>query len=102
MLERQKTLDEVNKLYNKIHELQVLFDNALSQLNEREWTPCSERLPKKSDDYLTTTSFDLGKTEPAREVYKNYFCAASQKWLTDDEDVIAWMPLPKPWKGKNE
>ena len=97
MLERRKMLDEVNVLYNKINELQVLLDHALNQLNESEWIPCSEGLPKKSDDYLTTTSFDLGKTEPTKEVYKNYFCAVSQKWLTDDEDVIAWMPLPKPY-----
>lgn len=68
----------------------------------RNWIPCSERLPKESDDYLVTTLFDIGDKEPAREVKKNYFSVLSKKWLYENDIVIAWMPLVKPYQPEME
>lgn len=68
---------------------------------EQKWIPCSERLPKKSGDYLVTISFDISG-EPVKEVYKNYFSVLSQKWLYYGEYVKAWIPLPESYKGENE
>lgn len=54
-----------------------------------QWIPCSERLPEEGGYYLTTTMY--------QEVYCDY-------WNGDNFDrtemVIAWMPLPEPWKGE--
>lgn len=63
-----------------------------------EWIPVSERLPKEGGDYLTTNVVEIiaGK-EPAREVRKNFFCIYSKKWLYENDEVIAWMPLPKAY-----
>lgn len=66
----------------------------------QRWIPVNERLPKKGGDYLITTSFDIGTKETVREVYKDFFCVLSQKWLNHDEDAIAWQPLPKPYEEK--
>ena len=68
------------------------------------WIPVSERLPEEGGDYLTTISFDIGDEEPVREVYKNFFCILSKKWLyrEHDEYVTAWMPLPEPYKEESE
>ncbi len=75
----------------------------LEQLREQtRWTPVSERLPKEGGDYLITISLDIGAKEPIREVYKDFFCVLSQKWLYHDEDVIAWMPLPIHYKTESE
>ena len=51
------------------------------------WIPISEMCPKKNGYYLTTT------------IYKQVYC----DYWTDDrfdrtETVIAWMPLPRPFK----
>ena len=73
-----------------------------SNPEQPKWIPVSKELPEKGGDYLVTISFDIGAEEPVREVYKGFFCALSQKWLNRDEDVIAWMPLPKPYREVEE
>ena len=77
-------------------EIEEIID-ALEQ--EPTWTPVSKELPKKGGDYLVTISFDVGAEEPVREVYKGFFCELSQKWLHNDDNIIAWMPLPQTYKA---
>lgn len=63
------------------------------------WIPCSERLPDKpifgEDSYLVQNSV-------IRTPYTAYW--TGEKWI-DDYDaeilgIIAYMPLPEPYKGK--
>ena len=53
------------------------------------WIPCCTALPKENGYYLTTTMYNA--------VCLDY-------WNTDNFDrteiVLAWMPLPTPWKGE--
>lgn len=64
---------------------------------EAGWIPCSERLPEKDDLVLATVWNDVviawrnryGGWESAEDVYEK-------------GDVIAWMPLPKPYKGGDD
>ena len=67
------------------------------------WIPVSERMPEVDDEYIitirerwgedeewdyeTTTAFYSGKWSPSYDVDEG------QEW-----EVIAWMPLPKPYK----
>ena len=55
---------------------------------EQRWIPVSEMCPKKNGYYLTTTIY--------KQVHHDY-------WIDDrfdrTETVIAWMPLPEPYKG---
>ena len=55
---------------------------------EQRWIPCGERLPEERGFYLTTTK--------DKAVYCDY-------WNEDNFDrtemVIAWMPLPEPYRG---
>ena len=66
---------------------------------DAEWIPCSERLPKVGENVLFTT-----------DIYGGYVAEgdrrADGKWwqyrwnsLLQNEEVTAWMPLPKPYKG---
>lgn len=66
------------------------------------WIPVSERLPEKAGGYLVTSSINLGEKSPVREIYIDYFCKSSRKWLYEGEDVIAWKPLPEPYKAEME
>lgn len=54
---------------------------------EQPWIPCSERLPEERGFYLTTTK--------DKAVYCDH-------WNGDNFDrteiVIAWMPLPEPYR----
>lgn len=64
------------------------------------WIPCSERLPSEKDGIVLVTT--LGDVRTAR--YSEF----SGTWYFGDmcavggEDPIAWMPLPKPYKGGGE
>ena len=59
-----------------------------------QWIPVSERLPEKQMDVIVTVSFDDSIFTDSDE-WRNEFCAYGKY-------VVAWMPLPEPWKGKEE
>lgn len=62
---------------------------------EPRWIPCSERLPTTKDDYIITVK-DKSLT------WTDYveWSADYHWWEYDDDMVIAWMPLPEPYKGE--
>ena len=59
-----------------------------SRPQEPHWIPVSERLPEERGYYLTTTK--------TGEVYCDYW---DEDNFNRTELVIAWMPLPEPYKG---
>jgi hypothetical protein len=77
--------------------------NQLAEEYKGGWIPCSERLPNK-DEYLKhngrfivtdgnrtyVTHFDIYETQKFGVPQLNGFC--------EDNKVIAWMPLPAPYK----
>ena len=69
-----------------------------------EWIPCSERLPIKSGDYLCTIPLD--EVDTYTEVltfHKGRFYEDDDEWgTTYHDDVLAWQPLPKPYKGGDD
>lgn len=73
-------------------------NGAIELLEQTRWIPCSERLPEEGGDYLVTICYDLLGKGTVREVRRNFFCILSKKWLYEGDDVIAWMPLPEPYK----
>lgn len=75
-----------------------------------EWIPISERLPNERGEYLVTVTFEgdtyveclhYGKPMMAnREVKGECFYDSDDEWgdVVYDTEVIAWMPLPKPYE----
>lgn len=66
---------------------------------ENGWIPVSERLPKKCEDVLTSVKFTgcLGRYGTFKKIgHIDYY----GKWSGDCSggEVIAWMPLPEPYK----
>ena len=60
----------------------------------QQWIPCSERLPKNDKDVLITC--ECGDVEVGwYDGEWNGECC-----VYDDDDIIAWMPLPEPWNGE--
>lgn len=78
---------------------------AIKALEEPQWISCSERLPKDGRQvlvYARSTHYALAKYDEMREADGTY----KKQWVTFDawkpfytiKEVLAWMPLPEPWK----
>ncbi len=78
-----------------------MFENAIDEaptIEMPQWTPCSERLPKRDGDYLVTFHHKW----PDRE-YKTVEVEKFRSGGFDENlymKVVAWMPKPKPWEGE--
>lgn len=80
---------------------------------EREksrWIPVSERLPvlkgtyKISDDVLITNGYEIDMgylVERTGKIFWHYYGSEYEVGIKDeDNDAIAWMPLPEPYKAE--
>lgn len=69
-----------------------------------EWIPVSERLPNESDDYLCTIPLDANETyTEVLTFHKGRFYEDDYEWgATYHDDVLAWMPMPTPYKGGDD
>ena len=69
-----------------------------------KWIPCSERLPKYGKNVLITN--DKGNVSYGKfrgvEFWREDGDAHWQWKHNTIEHVLAWMPLPDPWKGEDE
>ena len=74
----------------------------------QKWIPCSERLPEPNrHDALNVDVYYLAQTEFGDMIVASYNEShEGTKWweliysyrIFDDE-IVAWMPLPEPYKG---
>ena len=60
---------------------------------EMNWIPCSERLPEVGKSVLVTITLPDGQ----RECYVSKW-VGDKWWDASRFEVIAWMPLPEPYK----
>lgn len=70
------------------------MDILISMVNEK-WIPCSERLPDDGEEYLVTVQCDGHSIVDIDQCF-------SYGWDDYGADVIAWMPLPKPYQEDNQ
>lgn len=90
-------------VYDEIEEIQ-----ALPSAQPMRWIPCKERLPEIGDTYIVT-----GIQKDAHEKEWHYFVDVASShgdyiddywdtfndWIEGQEThIIAWMPLPEPYK----
>ena len=94
---------------------QIIHD-ALSAEAVKGWIPCYERLPSKEGRYMIThkafsdmTFIDLfyyGKPSMPNCKVKGWcWYRSDDEWgdvVYDDKDILAWQPLPTPYKGSEE
>ena len=79
-------------------------DGCPPTIEPMQWIPCSERLPKY-DDWKIITILDESGDTPSKYTDFGWYLEAASCWIVDAEqrtDVIAWMPLPKPWNGADD
>lgn len=73
-----------------------------SELKEKtRWIPVTEKLPEKECDCLVTV-----RDRYTEVVSCSYYPDMRSKWFLDGggdaKNVIAWMPLPEPYKLESE
>ena len=67
-----------------------------------EWIPCSERLPEKVGRYLITAVWKDGEFEKHsvyNAVYESDNLWHGEGYKLVPYKLIAWQPLPEPYKG---
>lgn len=81
-----------------------ILNNIPSAEPERRWIPVTERLPKKENKsywVFTDTKYQC----ECRWTNNIYGIGESNDWgwkifdIPQYTKVIAWMPLPEPWRG---
>ena len=93
-----KAVDDEIKEKSKADFMALCADESSSE-KPNKWIPVSERLPEIHQDViLSLRSLDIeigfrAETEPYFYCYGRYI---------DPENVLAWQPLPEPYKEESE
>lgn len=89
-------------LKSQLHPADILdqIDRELTIEPEPQWIPCSERLPMMSG-YVLTYRPTMGMRMLV-DSYEGYYGEDDiewhEGWVYGGDKVIAWMPLPEPYK----
>lgn len=106
LIERQAAIDAHYEYCNKhpdagfpVWSLKIL-EYLPSAQPEQHWIPCSERLPKKNGFYLCATKDCITILE---FIEGNPHYHEEPSFVSDvlgkcNSYVVAWMPLPEPYK----
>lgn len=70
---------------------------------EREWITVSEGLPDENARVLTTVYIRKTKRVRSGSYYRELFINDNgDTWEKDDKHILAWMPLPEPYKAMED
>ena len=81
-------------------ETESAFDDGYRQAMQDRWIPVSERLPEKDGEYLCTTVYGNVTDIWIDTFYKGEWTRPAD--VEFDYEIIAWQPLPDPWKGDKD
>lgn len=98
--------DEMTVLDNLLFRFwQMGWLDRLEQTERKpgEWIPCGERLPEENGQYLITVKYE--HVDDYEDIYSEHGEWVDGKWdmfsfghCGKVENIIAWMPLPSPYK----
>ena len=100
LISREAALSEIGRstfigeAYRKVRQIPI-------EKPEQRWIPVTERLPEDRTRVLVTIHTDY-KGDKVRSSYYSggYFCNDNGDcWRVGDEPLLAWMPIPEPYKG---
>jgi len=73
-----------------------------SENSQAKWIPISEELPKEYSDILLTINGCKGLKVRSGMYYEggSFHSDTGEFWKTTDIELIAWQPLPQPYRGR--
>ena len=83
-------------------------DKDVPDTNVGKWIPCSERLPDEHENYIVTACDECNMIWAETVVVLAEYFEGSWLWYEGGDEyditdmVIAWMPLPEPYKGEEK
>lgn len=111
MIDEKKLIEDIHAYFRKKldEDESEIIDNDILTLNKEicgiiknqpkvgEWIPCSEMLPEEGEMVLVTQKVYGGNMVCvcSYESAYGYGCG----FYGSSGDVVAWMPLPEPYKG---
>ena len=112
LIDRQTAIDALWSLDAELRPSTI--DAILSMLNglpsahlEQRWIPVNERLPEEERKHYWICT-DSGYQCECRWTNNIYGLQESDNWgwsifdIPQYSKVVAWMPLPEPWKGESD
>ena len=97
---------------------EYLYPSVTPQERKAEWIPCSERLPEEDKEVLISYRYKEGEGDTSNvsvdittygqmyfggnKVGNDKHWRAPFEYFESNYEVIAWMPLPEPYKAESE
>ena len=84
--------------------------NVPNKVWKGEWVSCKDRLPEEDENVLVSVHFDVSGQNPDAGWYVDIASQIDGHWVSysdeykiakDFHKVMAWMPLPEPWRGES-
>lgn len=107
-INRQAAINAIDKynVFGYVEEPFEKLEKALLELPsaqpEQRWIPCSERLPAGQEEVIVSCCDDAGDSR-FDYTASGWVTTDGEYWIVDNEInhyVIAWMPLPEPYKER--
>lgn len=111
LIRREDVIAVIKRCKDRLQGKGLTYDIMLDMVERipsadrpQEWIPCSERMPSEQGQYLVTISlYDNSTYVDVLHFHKGKFYEIDSEWgNVEYDDVTAWMPLPKPWKGADD
>lgn len=108
---RAEIIDELNRLGRNAFKDDTDYDNFFAFVDsllpvtpqEPKWIPVSERLPEEYKTVIASTKYNVySEARLTKEDGWEWAYESGADYWEEIEDVIAWMPLPEPYKENED
>lgn len=97
-----REIDIHRKSYKELQQTvtELSLENCLmkNKIEGMKWIPVSERLPNRHQRVLCYFKYE---PESPDIISENTYIGSGM-WMSESDKVVAWMPLPEPYKGDTE